>query len=164
MHETRDASVVALAAAVETFVADRVMERYSAATKANPRPARLLGLTMTVDDWLRIESSYQRKAWGLRNLVELEVRQRASTTPSVIGELFSMVGERNLLQRVDGQRKLSKGASAAELSNLCTRRNKVAHDGDRQGRGRAAITVDQVERYLASMSSIVAALDALTAG
>lgn len=54
-------AVVASCAAVETFVADRVMEHYSAAVVMDPVPSRLLGLNMTVGDWLRIDQSYKRK-------------------------------------------------------------------------------------------------------
>src|SRR5262245_40785342 len=45
-------ALVAACAAIETFCADRVMELYSSAVKCNPQPPRLLGLTMTVEDYL----------------------------------------------------------------------------------------------------------------
>ncbi len=54
-------AVVAACAAVETFSADRVMERYGAAINASPVPNRLLSLPMTVGHWLEIEGRYKRR-------------------------------------------------------------------------------------------------------
>lgn len=155
-------AVVAACAAVETYVADRVIEMYPRAIRSDPVPPRLLALTMTVDDWLRIEKQYQRKHWGLRNIVELEIRQRSSPTPSVIGELFSMVNQRDVFKRVDAARKVGKGSSASQLDAIRERRNLIAHTGDRKGRGRAGISVAEVEKYLDQVESIVSALAAIT--
>lgn len=154
-------AVVAACAAVETFVADRVMEHYPKAMKLDPVPPRLLGLTMTVDDWLRIDS-YKRRGWGLRNIVELEIREKASPTPSVIGQLFSMVGITEILKKVDKRRGVALKTSDKELDALRLRRNKIVHEGDRAGRSRAAISVSEVERYLAQVVSIIDAMDAVT--
>lgn len=155
-------SLVAACAAVETFCADRVMERYANVMAAGASP-RLLALSMTVQDYLRIEKTYERRAWGLRNLVELEVRRLASPAPAQIGELFALLGERGLFNRIDARRGAAKGSSTVALDRIVERRNLIAHTGDRKGRGRAAITVEEVEKDLAYIASIVAALDAETA-
>lgn len=155
-------AVVAAGAAVETFVADRVMELFGGAIRSDPVPPRLLGLAMTVGDRLRIDRTYTRKTWGLREIAELEVREKASPTPSVIGELFSMVGIRDVFKQIDIARKVPKGTSAQELDEIRIRRNKIAHQGDRAGRGRATITVDEVRTYLTRVRSIVDAMDAVT--
>lgn len=42
------------------------------------------------------------------------------------------------------------------------RRNLIAHTGDRLGRGRASITVDEVEADLAVIVEIIDALDQIT--
>ena len=152
-------ALVAACAAIETFCADRVMELYSSAVRCNPQPSRLLGLTMTVEDYLFIDKKYQRRGWGLRQVVELEVRKRASPASSQIGELFGIVGERGLLNRVDARRKVARGSSARTLDRIVERRNLIAHTGDRKGRGRAAISVDEVEADLKTIVSIVSALD-----
>jgi hypothetical protein len=117
---------------------------------------------MTVDDWLRIERDYQRKHWGLRQIVELEIRQRSSPTPSVIGELFSMVSQKDVLKRVDALRGVERGKSAEQLEIIRQRRNRIAHAGDRKGRGRATISVREVEGYLNEVGDIVGALEAVT--
>lgn len=152
-------ALVAACAAVETFVADRVMERLRTALDSDPRPDRLLALPMTVGDWLLIDERYKRRQWGLRQHVEVEVRGQASPAPSQIGKTFGIVGEKDLWKRVDGRRKKAKRTSERELEAIYARRNRIAHQGDRDGRGRSAITVDEVERDLAAIRDIVNALD-----
>lgn len=155
-------AVVAACAAVETFVGDRVMERFSGALDQATPPDRLLALPMTVGNWLDIEG-YERRKWGLRKAVGEEVRRRvASASPSRIGIAFSLVGEKDLWKRVDAHRQVKKGASAAALERIYERRNAIDHAGDRKGHGRAAIRVDEVDADLACVVEIVDALDALT--
>lgn len=152
-------ALVAGCAAVETFCADRVMERYSAAIKQTPPPSRLLELSLTVDQYLTIQGSYQKPGWGLRQVVEMEVRQRASPAPAQIGQLFALVGEKGLLARVDKRRKVSRNATETELNQIVRRRNLIAHTGDRSGRGRAVITTAEVETDIGILISIIDALD-----
>lgn len=152
-------ALVAACAAIETFCADRVMERYSAAISSIPPPGGLLELSMTVGDYLAIEEKYEKRGWGLRQVVELEVRMRASPAPAQIGQLFSLVGERKLMTRVDKRRKVAVNESTTELERIVDRRNLIAHTGDRLGRGRATITVAEVEADLAVIVSIIDALD-----
>lgn len=155
-------ALVAACAAVETFVADRVMERFTQALDSDSPPERLRALPMTVGDWLDIEG-YERRKWGLRKVVGAEVRRRmTSASPSQIGIAFSLVGEKDLWRRVDAHRNAKKGASAAALERIYERRNLIAHAGDRKGHGRAAITVEEVEADLDCVLGIVDALDVLT--
>jgi hypothetical protein len=154
-------ALVAGCTAVETYVADRVLERLGRALRQNPRPGRLLGVQMTVGDWLQIDAAYKRKVWGLRQILEEHIREIASPAPSAIGKLFSMVGEEKLWHRVDNHRKVAKGSSERTLEGIYQRRNKIAHTGDRVGRQRATIKVTEVEVALAQMESIVGALDAV---
>jgi hypothetical protein len=154
-------AVVAACAAVETFCADRVMERYPAAIKEDP-PPKLLALSLTIDDYLTIQDRYKRPGWGLRQVVEYQVRRLASPAPAQIGQLFGLVGEKNLLPRVDKLRGVGNGSSARELGRIVRRRNLIAHTGDRAGRGRAAITVAEVEHDLDLVVRVIDALDVLT--
>lgn len=156
-------ALVAACAAVETFVGDRVMERLREALDSDPRPTRLLDLPMTVGDWLYIEEVYERRRWGLREIVEVEVRRIASPAPSQIGAAFGVIGEKNLWKRVDKRRDVTRGASEKALQRIYDRRNCIAHQGDRLGRGRAAITGDEVRKDLRCIEQIVAALDRETA-
>ncbi|MFF6888728.1 HEPN domain-containing protein [Streptomyces sp. NPDC012421] len=155
-------ALVAACAAIETFCADRVMELYPAAIKKDPPPSRLLELSLTVDDYLAIEKKYTKKGWGLRQVVELEVRQRASPAPAQIGQLFSLVDKKKLFTQIDKIRKVAKEASTQELDRIVERRNLIAHTGDRSGRGRATISVAEVEADLAIIVEIIDALDQLT--
>lgn len=156
-------ALVAACAAVETFVGDRIMERLRGALDSDPRPTRLLALPMTVDDWLRIDETYERRRWGLREVVEVEVRRLASPAPSQIGIAFGIVGDKNLWKRVDKRRGKATGASETALERIYERRNRIAHQGDRSGRGRAAIGIDEVEADLECIAEIIDALDHETA-
>jgi hypothetical protein len=155
-------ALVAACAAVETYVADRVMENYATALKLEPCPRRLLDLQLTVDDYRTI-ATYERQAWGLRAVVERSVREKSSPTPSVVGQLFATVGHGSgLLKKVDKERGCPSGTTDKDLEAMRTRRNKIAHEGDRQGRSRAAITIDEVRRHLTAAKAIVEALEKLT--
>ena len=155
-------ALVAACAAVETFVGDRIMERLREALDSNPRPTRLLDLPMTVRDWLHIDETYERRRWGLREVVEVEVRRMASPAPSQIGIAFGVIGERELWRRVDKARGRAKGTSSGQLDRIYTRRNQIAHQGDRSGRGRASITVAEVEADLRCIAEIIDAIDSET--
>ena len=154
-------ALVAGCAAVETYVADRTMELLGPVLRAKEKPPRLLELTMTVQQYLRVQS-YQRKNWGLRDLIEDQVLLKASTSPSSIGMLMSMVGVPKVWAAVDAKRGVAKGSSETALEAITQRRNRIAHSGDRQGRGRALITVSEVERDLACLVDVVGALDHAT--
>ncbi|MFB0630569.1 hypothetical protein [Streptomyces sp. AB3(2024)] len=78
-------------------------------------------------------------------MAELKVRQRTSPAPAQIGQLFSLVGEKKLLTRVDKRRRAEVGESTAEFDRIVARRNLVAHTGDRSVRGRATITEAMAE-------------------
>lgn len=155
-------ALVAGCAALETYVGDRVMELYRAALDSEDRPRRLLDLPMTVGDWLWIDETYERKRWGLREIVEWEVRQMASPAPAQIGEVFGIVGQKKLWKRVDSHRKAASGSSEKTLDTMYERRNRIAHSGDRVGRGRAAISSAEVRGDLECLVQVVEALDAVT--
>lgn len=156
-------ALVAACAAVETFCADRVMELYPGAIKQDPPPSRLLELSLTVEDYLTIDSKYIKKGWGLRKVIELEVQQRASPAPAQIGQLFGLVGKKKIFPSIDKLRKVPAKTSEDQLDLIVQRRNLIAHTGDRLGRGRASITVDEVEADLAVIVEIIDALDRITA-
>lgn len=155
-------ALVAGCTAVETYVADRVVEKLGPVIRQTPPPARLLAVQMTVRDWLDIEATYERKAWGLRQILEGHIREMASPAPSSIGILFSLVGEEKLWQRVDNQRGVSRGNSESKLEEIYKRRNKITHVGDRVGRQRAAISSMEVEEDLDELESIVSAMHSVT--
>lgn len=154
-------AIVAVSAAVETFVADRAMEHYSAALNQDPVPPRLLKLTVSVEDWLQAET-YTRKRHVLRRCVEEQIRAMSSCASSQIGITFSIVGVRINWNALDAHRGVRRGRSVATLDGIYARRNKIAHAGDRDGRGRAHIQTDDVSADLDAIESIVSAIDQQT--
>lgn len=156
-------AVVAASAAVETYVADRVMELAGPALRAKKRPAHLDDLTLTFGDWFAISAKYpQRKVWGVRLLLEDHVRREASPAASSVGLMFSIVGYDKVLAKVDGHRSESSGVSSKELDRLYRRRNLIAHANDRAGRSRAQIKKTDVETMLTSAEAIVSGLEKVT--
>jgi hypothetical protein len=154
-------SIVAVAAAVETYVADKACCYLSAALAAEKRPPRLDRISLTLGDLLRMEERYVRRGWGRRELVQNHIEAVASTDPDVVGQVFSMVGKEKFWGRVDHHRKVKTGTSRQQLVELNRRRNRIAHSGDRQGTRRAALSIDEAEAHFNNGRSIVEALDAV---
>lgn len=156
-------ALVAACAATETYLADKVMERVgpllrspAAATK------RMRDLPLTLGCWLEVERRYERRRWGMRGMVvEPYVRQHASTASNRVGEMLSLIGVEGWAARLDKARGVAKGETVAFLDRVTERRNKIAHQGDRSGRGRARLAVDEVQTDLAQLESIVNAIEAI---
>lgn len=152
-------AIVAGCAALETYVADKAMAFVGPALRADPPPDRLRSLALTVGDWVDINASYERRAWGIRQIIEERIRELSSTAPSQIGVVLSAIGQSGWEKGVDSARGRAKGTTQAELKKLTDRRNKIAHVGDREGRGRAALTTADVEEHLRVIREVVAALE-----
>ena len=125
-------------------------------------PRRLGKLQLTLDEWMFIDKTYGYKRRGLREVVvEPAIRQLSSANPNRVGELLSMLGVTQWTQKVDTERGVKKGDTQQTLDRIRCRRNKIAHEGDRRGRGRVPISVDEVNADLANLESIVAAIEAI---
>lgn len=155
--------LVAACAAFETFLADRVMEILASAVKAENTPSRLKAIPLTVGEWMDIEEKYERRAWGMRRVVEKFVRESASTAPNKVGNTLSVVGVSNWAKSVDSKRGVASGITVAQLNALTERRNRIAHAADRQGQGRSTLTTDEVLVYVTQIKQIVDAIDAVLA-
>jgi hypothetical protein len=116
-------------------------------------------MTITIEDWHEV-NGYERR---VRGLVEVSLRTRvaelSSAHPDPIGKLLAMIRVEGWTQKVDGQRKVAKGTTHKQLKDLATRRNAIAHAGDRKGRGRAAIDLETAQAHIDNATSIVKALD-----
>lgn len=156
-------ALVAACAAVETYLGDKVMQRVGPLLKNNlSLTPRLQDLQLSLEDWMHIEHRYERKRWGLRELVvEPYVRENCSTAPNKVGVMLSLVGLDDWAKKVDGQRRVQRGETVKCLQRITDRRNRIAHQGDRVGRGRAALKVTEVKDDLAALESIVHAIEAL---
>ena len=69
----------------------------------------------------------------------------------------------NWSKLVDGARKARNGRTVKELDEITARRNRIVHNADHRGRGRAALTPEDVERHLENIGSIAAGLESVLA-
>lgn len=156
-------ALVAACAAVETYMFDKAMSLVGPLIRyPNRTTSRLKALTMTVDDWQSVEHNYKRRRRGLREVViKRELTELASTSPSKVGEMLSLLGVKNWARQVDHRRHVSPGDTVAMLQRITDRRNRIAHSADRAGRGRAPLTVEEVRQDLDQLRSIVNALEGI---
>lgn len=154
-------AIVAACAALETFVADRVIERIGDALRATEVPKRLREIPMSVGDWSDIERKYSRRGWGVRKKIDEAIREMSSTSPSKLGQTLSTIGIKDWAQKVDTARRVKKGTTVDELEKIATRRNRIAHSADRVGTSTAKITIEEVEEIVAQIESIAQALDSV---
>jgi hypothetical protein len=158
-------ALVAACAATETYLADAAMSQMSRLTRSEQAATpRLRALPMTVGDWLHLEQRYQYRRRGLHEqVIRRQVEDLASTDPSKVGALLSLLGVSEWTRKMDHHRGSQKGETFDLLDRLTKRRNKIVHTGDRQGLGRAPITVAEVKADLAALESIVAGLESMFA-
>ena len=156
-------ALVAGCAATETYLADKVMTRVGdLLTSDDAATDRMKKLPMSVGEWLYIERRYERRRRGLRErVVKPYVRENASTAPNKVGEMLSLIGVVNWTKQVDAQRASSRGDTERLLERVTQRRNKIAHQGDRQGFGRAALSIEETKVDLADLKSVVLAIEAV---
>ncbi len=152
-------SIVAISAAVESYVAEKAKSLIGEALTT--LPDRMRGIQIELGDVLEIEKKYKRTKWGYRELLETYFDQEASSDPHKMAIVFSTVGKKDVLKKVDAKRGVAKGVTSSQLEALYQRRNLIAHTGDRKGRGRAALTLAEVEVFRANAISIITALEAV---
>lgn len=152
-------AIVAAAAAVESYVAEKAATYVAAALAA--RPDRLKEVSISLVDVMDIENRYKRRAWGYRAVLEAHLEREASADPAQIGKVFSTVGQKNLWSKVDSNRRVSKGMSEVQLRALADRRNKIAHTGDRTPTGRSQLALADAELHVANAKSIVEGMESV---
>ena len=152
-------ALVAGCAALETYVADKVMEHAGAALEAEEVPARMRDISLTIGHWIEIERVYKRRRWGIRPIVNEYVEQTSSTAPSSIGILMSTIGVTEWASKVDRARNVERTTTVKQLDEITKRRNRIAHVADRQGRGRATARAAEVDRQLNTIGEVVEALE-----
>jgi hypothetical protein len=155
-------ALVAGCAAFETYVADWVMARVGSQLISGELTARAAEIPMTLGTWMEIHERYTQKKRGLRkNVIEPFVYERASTSPKPLGELMSLIGVRDWSRTVDKARGCKRGTTVEDLDRISKRRNRIAHQGDRDGRGRANISLAHVRGELDVLQNIARAMDDL---
>jgi len=156
-------ALVAGCAAMETYIVDKVMTRVGELLRSDEAATdRMKKLPMSVGDWLYIERRYKRRRRGLRErVIHPYVREHASTAPNKVGEMLSLIGVTNWTKQIDIQRGAPRGDTERLLERVTQRRNKIAHQGDRQGFGRATLSIGETKDDLASLNSVVFAIEAV---
>jgi hypothetical protein len=150
-------AIVAIAAAVESYVAEKACSFISDAWTTQPE--RLRGMALSLGEVLDVEAKYKRRFWGYRDIVEQYLEREASSHPAKIGIVLSTVGKKGFWAQVDARRKVTKGTSEAQLEALAERRNKIAHTGDRIGSKRASLSIEEVEGHFTNAKSIIEAME-----
>lgn len=154
-------ALVAACAATETYVADKVMEKIGPMLTQAAATDRLRKVPMSLGDWLQIDEQYERRGWGRRQIVERYVREQSSTASYKVGAMLSLLGVQDWSKHVDRHRNVNKGDTVKFLDRVTERRNRIAHEGDRSGRGRAPLEIEEVKGDLAALESVVIAIEAL---
>ena len=106
-------AVVAIAAAVESYVAEKACSCISGAW--DQPPERLRQLAISLGDVIDIEAKYKRRMWGYRDLVERFLEREASSDPNKIGIVFSTVGKKGFWGKLDAERGVGRGSSHKQL-------------------------------------------------
>lgn len=150
-------AVVAISAAVESYVAEKASSFISEALDSPP--ARLKEVSVSLGEIMEIEQKYTRRRWGHRAILERHIASEASPDPAKIGKVLATVGVRDFWAKVDAKRHLSRGTSESQLRALYDRRNKIAHTGDRTPTGRSRLALGEVEGYFENAKSIIEALE-----
>lgn len=154
-------AIVAACAALETYLADKVMESLPQVMKMQEFPKRLCDIPLTVGHWATIEKQYKRRSWGIRGVIEEAVREQASTAPSQMGQVLGIIGIIKWSKKLDEERNVIKGTSEKQLVKLTERRNQIAHAADMVGSGRANLTTVETEQYLEQVKNIAYSLEAI---
>ncbi|MBA3422856.1 MAG: hypothetical protein H0U12_13375 [Thermoleophilaceae bacterium] len=153
-------AIVAIAAAVETYVAEQSNCMIGTALSLDPLPKGLREFSVSMGDVLDLER-YERRGWGYRRLLADHLRQESSAAPSKIGQVFGTVGVEKLWKQVDAERNVKKGTSETQMDALAKRRNQIAHSADWVGRGRAQLGKEEVIAFERDAREIVEAIDSV---
>lgn len=153
-------ALVAGCAAFETFMADAVMARVGNQLISGDLTERMRKIPLDLGTWMYIHDRYQHKKRGLRsNVIEPYVTEHASTAPNKVGDLLVLLGVKDWTKKLDRARGVALGTTHDDLDRITKRRNRIAHNGDRDGRGRARIDSQYVRDELDRLESIVMAID-----
>ena len=158
-------SVVAAATAFETYVGDKATEQVrrviGRANRTDPLPAALAKLRLRIDTWDKVNRYDRRRRAITDHFIAPEISTRASTHPERVKELLKMTDLEDPLGLVDAVRGVPGGTTHSELLKLNQRRNRIAHSGDRVGRGKARVAPVDVRQHVDAVESIVNAVESL---
>ena len=78
-------AVVAIAAAVESYAAEKACRFVRAALQSSSRPARMNAIALTFGDAMEIERTYRRRGWGWRRHVEKWIERETARVQTRLG-------------------------------------------------------------------------------
>ena len=154
-------AVVATAAAVESYVADKACCYIGSVLKNGSTPRSLLEMPLTLEQVMWVEETYTKRGWGRRKLVTDHIAQQASSHSHKVGKVFALVGVKKFWPQVDHKRGVKPGISEKQLNELADRRNRIVHTADRLGGGRATLEVKAAQEHFDNARSIVDALESV---
>ena len=155
-------AVVAACAALETYLSDVTENRVrEIMRRREPWPKSLQNVPMDLAQWKDVEA-YTQRSTGITNVVIVPyLRVESSTADNKVGLLLSICGIKNPLKKLDSHRHVAGGTTQAQLKGMTLRRNKIAHEGDRAGHGRAEIEPQDVSEMLEQIQEITEAMEGL---
>ena len=125
--------------------------------EANDVPVKMLTnreLRVTASGFSAYVTSVEIPSDGLKVVLSVAPRSEdVIVTTTQVETPLSMLGVSSWATTIDRERGVGKGDTEALLDGVTNRRNKIAHEGDRLGRGRASLTVTETLR-VRSPSSI----------
>ncbi len=151
-------AIVAAAAAVESYVAVKAAACLPDALAAKKLPDRLGKLEMPLEKALTAARGRSPRS-AFQSWAAQALEDQASADPGVIGAVFSAVGEGKILQRCDSERMVDRGTSERQMKELASRRNQIAHRGDRTAQGRRKLAVNHVETHVRNARQVAEALE-----
>ena len=154
-------AVVAGCSAFEHFLSRLVYRRAVKLFGRREIPKRLGAISMSVQHWVDLNQNYNRPSFGVHSIIEEFIKEQASTAPSKVGEVLGIIGVKDWTKKIDGERRVKKGTTEAQLEVITARRNQIAHNADRAGGGRAKLTRDQTNTWLHQIQHIAEAIDAV---
>lgn len=154
-------AIVAGCAALESYVADIMIQHLDFALGLKEPSSKLTGMPITLREWHEIDSKYVQGIRGVKKIIRENIKKSAGPSSASVGYIMSMMQLTGWSTKVDNERKLTNGVTTvAQLDMIANRRNVIAHSGDRGPRNtKAPIDAKTVDEYLQIIKSIVEALD-----
>lgn len=158
-------AVVAACAAAETYFADKVTDLVRPQLRAvntarSDLPRRLREINLSVGDVVDLDHDYRRLRRGLAERVVLpHIQTKASVDPAALGELLSLAAVKNFFGSVDHHAGWEKGRCHSRMTDIAQRRNVIAHTGDRKGRGRNSLGIDETRSITDDLTTIIHAAE-----
>ncbi len=161
-------AIVAACAATETYFADRIIELVRPQLRAHRTrngalPPRLRSIQLTVGEAIELDHQYKNRRGLTERVVAPYIRERASVDPGALGEALSVAGHKGVFARIDAALEWPKGRCEKRMTEVANRRNVIAHTGDRAGRGRSPLSVDEARGITDDLTAIVHAAESLLA-